>query len=159
MAYALQPLLNIRAMREDRASGELTAARQAVRKAESDLDERKRELSEFEKTREERRDRIYDAIMGRPVSRDQIDLANEGVARIDEEGALKADNVARARDELKKREDAAETARAAFVAASKNRMKIAEHRSVWVIEEAREQERREDGELEDFTGRKQDIDG
>lgn len=158
MAYALQPLLNIRVMREDRASGELTAARQAVRKAESALDDRKRELEEYEKTREERRDRIYAAIMGRPVSREQIDLANEGVARIDEEGALKTDNVARAKDELKRKEDAAEVARNAFVAASKNRMKIAEHRSVWLLEEAKEQEYRAEGELEDFTGRKQNLD-
>ena len=141
--YALQPLLNIRIMREDRASGELTAARQAVRRAEDALADRERELSEYERTREERRDRIYDAIMGRAVSREQIDLANEGVARIDEEGALKAE---------------AETARAAFVTASKNRMKIAEHRAIWVVEEAKEQELRAEGELEDFTGRKQNLD-
>ena len=40
MSYLLQPLLNIRAMREDRAAGELTAARQAVRDAEAVLAER-----------------------------------------------------------------------------------------------------------------------
>lgn len=156
--YTLQPLLNIRIMREDRASGELTAARQAVRRAEDALADRERELSEYERTREERRDRIYDAIMGRAVSREQIDLANEGVARIDEEGALKADNVAQAKTELKRKEDEAETARAAFVTASKNRMKIAEHRAIWVVEEAKEQELRAEGELEDFTGRKQNLD-
>ena len=34
MGYALQSLLRIRLMREDRASGELTAARQAVARAQ-----------------------------------------------------------------------------------------------------------------------------
>ena len=145
-------------MREDRASGELTAARQAVRTAEEALDSRRRELEEFSRTKEERRDRIYDAIMGRTVSREQIDLAQEGVARIDEEGALRTDNVHRAENELKTREAEAETARMAFIAASKNRMKIDEHRSVWIAEEAREQERRVEGELEDFAGRKQNLD-
>ena len=145
-------------MREDRASGELTAARQAVRTAEEALESRRRELEEFSRTKDERRDRIYAAIMGRAVSREQIDLAQEGVARIDEEGALRADNVLRAQSELKTREAEAETAREAFIAASKNRMKIDEHRAVWIAEEAREQENRAEGELEDFTGRKQDLD-
>ena len=145
-------------MREDKASGELTAARRAVRSAEAAVEDRRRELAEFERTRDERRDRIYDTIMGRPVSRDQIDLAQEGVARIDEEGALKADNVVRAESELKKREDEAEAARANFVTATKNRMKIDDHRAVWQTEAAKEEEHRVEGELEDFTGRKQNLD-
>ena len=158
MAYLLQPLLNIRVMREDRASGELTAARQKVRTAEETLDDRKRELADFESTKEERRDRIYDAIIGRTVNRDQIDIAQEGVARIDEEGALRLDNVHQAEGELKKRQTEAEAARAVFIAASKNRMKIDEHKSVWRENEAKEAEARAEIELEDFTGRKQNLD-
>ena len=158
MAYLLQPLLNIRVMREDRASGELIAAKRAVRTAEDAVEDRKRELSEFERTKEERRDRIYAAIIGRPVSREQIDLAQEGVARIDEEGALRLDNVHQAESELRKREAAAEQARTAFVTATKNRMKIDEHKSVWLKMESAEEEYRAEGELEDFTGRKQDLD-
>jgi len=158
MAYALQPLLNIRVMREDRASGELVATKQAVRSAEEAVAERKKELSDFERTKEERRDRIFDSIMGRPVSREQLDLAKEGVARIDEEGALRLDNVRQAEGELAKRLSAAETARTVFVTASKNRMKIDEHKYVWRAEEAREQEFRAECELEDFAGRKQNLD-
>ncbi len=157
MSYTLQPLLKIREMREDRATGELTAARQAVAAAVSALEDRKRELAEFEETKDERRDRIYAAIMGRTVSRERIDMANEGVARIDEEGALKADNVSRAKDELMKREQAAEAARLNLNLATKNRMKIDEHKAVWIAEEAAEQEHLAEGELEDFTVRKPEI--
>ena len=158
MAYLLQPLLNIRVMREDRASGELTAARRAVRTAEEALDDRKRELADFESTKEERRDRIYDAIIGRAVNRDQIDIAQEGVARIDEEGALRLDNVRQAEGELRKKQAEAEAARAVFITASKNRMKIDEHKSVWRENEEKEVEARAEIELEDFTGRKQNLD-
>ena len=158
MAYLLQPLLNIRAMREDRASGELTAARRAVRTAEESLEDRKREFADFERTKEERRDRIYDTIIGRPVSRDQIDMAQEGVARIDEEGALRLDNVRQAESELRNRQAAADTARTAFIIASKNRTKLDEHKAEWVFEETKVDELRVEGELEDFTGRKQNLD-
>ena len=85
-------------------------------------------------------------------------IAQEGIARIDQEGAIKADNVAQAKQDLKKREEAAETARSLFVLATKNRMKIDEHKAVWVAEEKKENEFRAEIELEDFTGRKQDDD-
>ena len=145
-------------MREDRASGELTAARRAVVAAQDALEAREGELRAFNETKDERRDRIYDAIIGQTVSRDRIDIANEGVARIDEEGALKADNVAQAKTELKRREEAAEAARAMFVLATKNRMKIDEHKAVWLAEEAKEQEFRAEIELEDFIGKKLNAD-
>ena len=156
MGYELQSLLRIRFMREDRASSELTAARQAVALAQEALDARKRELAEYARTREERRDRIYATVMGRPVSREQLDLVQEGVARIDEEGALKADNVTRAHGDLKTREEAAAVAHGNFIAASKDRMKIDEHKAEWLIRDAKEQEARAECELEDFIGRKQE---
>ncbi len=157
MSYFLQPLLKIRLMREERASGELTAARQAREAAETALEARRNDLARYEETREERRDRIYAAIIGQPVSRDRIDLAAEGVARIDEEGTLKADNVKRAEAELRKCVEQESEARSRFNLATKERMKIDEHRSAWVAEDAAEQERRAEGEMEDFTGRKVEI--
>lgn len=144
-------------MREDRATGELTAARQALAAAQEALAARQRDLAEWESTKEERRDRIYDAIIGRKVSRDQIDLATEGVSRIDEEGVLKADNVKRAEGAVREKADAAEVARMNLTIATRNRMKIDEHRAVWLAEDAAEQEARAEGELEDFVVRKEEI--
>ena len=157
MAYALQPLLRIRVMREDRASGELTAARQAVAVAEAALEDRKRELVDYERTKEERRDRIYATIIGRAVSRDSLDLAQDGVARIDDEGILKADNVKRAEVVLNEKMSLADTARRNLNIATKNRMKIEEHRAVWIAADIAEQEHRAEGELEDFMVRKPEI--
>ena len=157
MPYALQPLLRIRTMREDRATGELSAARRDLAEAESALEARRHDLAVYEETREERRDRIYDSIIGRAVSRERIDLANAGVARIDEEGAIKADNVARAEAERKKRKEAVDIARRELALAMKNRMKIDEHKSIWIAADAAAQENRAEGELEDFVVRKPEI--
>ena len=152
MVYVLQPLLSIRQMREDRATGELSVARRERAAAEATLEERRKDLARYEETKEE-----YDAIMGRPVGRDQIDLAAEGVARIDEEGVLKADNVKRAEADVKTCADREGAARQRLNLATKERMKIDEHRAVWLSEEAAEQEARAEGELEDFTVRKLEI--
>ena len=157
MAYMLQPLLRIRLMREDRAAGELTAARRSREAAEAVLEERRNDLAKYEETKEERRDRIYAAIIGQTVSRDRLDLASEGVARIDEEGVLKADNVKRAEADVKERLSQENEARQRFSLATKERMKIDEHKSIWMLAEAAEEERRAEGELEDFTVRKEEI--
>ena len=154
MAYALQSMLRIRAMREDRAATELTAARREVTRAQERLVQRKDDLKEYEATKDARRDRIFEAVIGRAVSMEDLDLAREGVARIDEEGILKADNVVQAEADLQKCKDNAETSRMAFVFASKNRMKITEHRAIWEAEEAADAEYRSEMELEDFTGKK-----
>ena len=53
MAYALQSMLRIRAMREDRAATELTAARREVTRAQERLVQRKRDLEEYEATKGE----------------------------------------------------------------------------------------------------------
>lgn len=157
MAYMLQPLLRIRLMREDRAAGELTAARQSREAAEATLVERRNDLAKYEATKEERRDRIYSAIMGVAVSRDRLDMAFEGVARIDEEGVLKADNVKRAEADVKERMSQEDAARQRFNLAIKERMKIDEHKAIWLRAEAAEEERRAEGELEDFVVRKEEV--
>lgn len=157
MAYALQPLVRIRTMREDRAQVELVAARRELAAAEAAVAARRRDLATWEATKDARRDRIYATVMGRPVSRDQLDLANEGVARIDEEGALKADNVVRAEAERRARAEAADAARAKLNRMTKDRMKIDEHKAAWTVEDARAQELRAEGELEDFNVRKEEV--
>ena len=145
MGYALQSLLRIRAMREDRAAGEMTAARQVVAAAQETLAARRRDLAQYEATREERRDRIFETVIGRAVTLDQLDLAKEGVARIDEEGILKADNVRQAEAKLHESEAAETVAREKFNLATKNRMKIDEHKAVWLDEERKEEEARAEG--------------
>ena len=156
MPYLLQPMIRIRQRREDAAGAALVVARTEERAAAKTLEERKEELAEYERTKEERRDRVYAAVMGRPCSMEELDMAREGVSRIDEEGILKADNVARAEGVLHEKEEASAAAQSALNLAIKNRMKIEEHRAAWVEEDRREQERNAEFELEDFTGRKQD---
>ncbi len=154
MAYALEQLLTIRNRREDRARGELQTARQAVSQATRDLEDRRAAWAEFEATKEDRRDRIYEQVIGHSLKREDLELAREGIARIDREGVLKADNVVRAREILAQKEAEAEKAKDAYIVTAKDRSKISEHKADWQREEMREAEYRQDIELEDFTGKK-----
>ena len=154
MAYALDSLMKIRVRREDAARSELTAARMRMSEAQRELNARKEEFRLYEETKDERRDRIYAAILGRTLRSDELEMAREGVSRIDEEGTLKADNIVRAEGVLREREKEVEVAREGFVFATKNRMKIDEHHASWLKDVAVEDDRRQEIELEDFTGKK-----
>lgn len=158
MSYALQPMLKIRVMREDKAQTALTAAKRVRAEAERALDARKADLREYEKTREERRDAIFNAVMGRVVSKDSIEIMQEGVARIDEEGILLQDNVTRARDMVTEKTNLENEAHDFYRQASKNKMKIEEHRAIWDAEDLKDREYRAELELEDFAGRKKTDD-
>ena len=154
MAYQLQSMLKIRSMREDRAQTELAGARRQRDAAQQDLDAKAETLSRFEETKEERRDRIYDAVIGRVVKMDDLDDARSAVTRIDEEGLMLEEAKDKAATELVKREEIAEGARVRHVVALKDLSKIEEHRKAWEEEDRREAERRADAEMEEFTGRR-----
>lgn len=158
MAYALNDMLKIRAMREDRAGTELTGARRARAAAERVRDERAETRRRFDATKDERRERVYDAVMGRVVSMDDLDRARAAVTRIDEEAMLLAEAERQAQDELTKRDQAAEAAHVRFVAASRKKAKIDQHRLAWEQEDRRMQEMRADAEMDEFTGRRMTAD-
>ena len=154
MAYALESMLRIRKMREDRASEALVAARHAQEKAATELRRRERKHGDWLETKEERRDRVFAPIMGVPVTRDDIDIVRETVSGIDEEGILLHDGVVRAKSELETRVKESEQARARHIVAMRDHEKIEQHKSVWREEDRRAQEYAADAELEEFTGRK-----
>ena len=154
MAYALESMLRIRVMREDRAGKDLVAARHAREVAQVELDARKRKLDAYAQTKEERRDKVFDTILGRPVPRDEIDRVRSAISQIDEEGVLLTDGVHRAEADLEAKGQEADKAHGRFIAAVKERAKVSQHREIWAEEERRMQEMRADAEMEEFTGRK-----
>ncbi len=154
MAYALQSMLKIRIMREDRAQTELTGARRARAAAEEELEHKKDDRREYERTKDERRDKVYDAVIGRVVKMDDLDKARDAVTKIDEEGVLLEEAERKAKVVFDKRDEEAEGARVRYVVATKNLAKIEQHKLAWEEEDRKMQEMRADAEMEEFTGRK-----
>ncbi len=154
MAYALESMRKIRAMREERAGTELTGARRARAAAEAAHDEKVQTLETYARGKDARRDRIYDAVMGRPVTRDDLDRAREAVTRIDEEGVLLEAAEREAQATLDTRDREAQAAKVRYGVAARNKAKIDQHRLAWEAEDRKLQEQRADLELEEFTGRR-----
>ena len=158
--YALQSMLNIRLMREDRAQADLIAAKAVRSEAERELGRRAEDRLAFERTKEERRDRVYDAVIGRTVKMDELDRVRTAVSRIDEEGVLLAEAERKAEIAFKEKDAAAESARVGLALATRNKTKIEQHRAVWEEEDRRMRERLADAEMDEFAEvrRRNDID-
>lgn len=154
MRYPLQSMLKIRLMREDRAGSALTTARLARKQAADELDARHRDRARYLETKDARRDRIYEQVLGKPVRMEALDDVRTAVTRIDEEGILLERAEQEAVDVLKKKEHEAETARVEFVGATRNRMKIDEHRNLWLAEQHIAEERAADAEMDEFPGKR-----
>jgi len=153
MAYALQSMLKIRGMREDRAQTALAVARHARDVAEQALEERREKRRQYDETKEPRRDRIYAAVVGRVVSRQDLELAREAVTQIDEESMLLHQDEEHAAEEHRTKERLADEAHGTYVAAAKEKAKIEEHRKIWEDEDRRQREMLADAEMEEFSGR------
>lgn len=154
MSYALESMLKIRRSRLDKAASALTQARAERNAAAAVLREREDSLSAYNKTREERRDRIFGAILGRRVRLGDLDMARNAVSKIDEEGMLLEEARRKAIEELEKAAKNAETMRIKFVSATKDKTKVELHKESWLEEERRRQEIAEDYEMEEFSGRR-----
>jgi len=154
MAYALQSMLKIRGMREDRAQTALAVARHARDIAERALEERREKTRAYDATKEPRRDKVYAAVLGRVVSRQDLELAREAVTRIDEESMLLHQDEEHAAEEHRAKERMADEAHGVYVAAAKEKAKIEEHRKLWEEEDNKQREALADAEMEEFAGRK-----
>lgn len=151
MAYALQSMLKIREMREDRAQAELIGAKALRAQAEKELQRCADRRRQYEEAKEERRDRVYAAVIGRTVKMDDLDKARDAVTRIDEEGILLAKAEHEAEDVFKQKDAAAEAARAVLSAATRNKEKIVQHRLIWEEEDRRLREMQADAEMDEFA--------
>jgi len=153
MAYALQSMLRIRGMREDRAQTALAVARHARDIAERALDERREKRRQYDETKEPRRDELYGAVVGRVVRRLDLELVREAVTQIDEQSMLLHRDEEQAAEEHRTKQRQADEAHGVYVAAARERAKIEEHRKIWEEEDRKQREMLADAEMEEFTGR------
>ena len=149
-AYPLAALLTVRRYREESAKRRVRGAEIAVREAEENVEKKQRELDEFRVWRRQEEDRRYEAIMNVPLSLEKLEMFKAGLARLADEEHAREQAVLSARKEVEQRRVELEGAKAAAKTASKNTSKIEAHRDLWKEDAKKEEERREDLELEEF---------
>ena len=152
--YPLAPLARVRQLREEAAATDYSAREKALAAARQETLARRKALEDYLVWRKNEEERRYLEILGKELAGKDLDTFKSGLADLREkdnvlmeavEEALKAEEEA-----ARRRDEAAETLKRR----RKDKEKIDEHRKILRVGEAREAERREDLEMEEFTGAK-----
>ena len=150
--YPLAPLSRVRQLREESAATEYAAREKIVLAARQETQARRKTLKEYVAWREEEEDRRYREILGQELSRKEMDAFKAGVANLQEKENVLTEAVEEA---LKAEEEAAryrDESAQILKLCRKDTRKIDEHWEIWRVGEARELDRLENLEMEEFTG-------
>jgi len=152
--YPLALLARVRQKREDAAAGEYSAREKAHLAAIAETLARLKALEDYLAWRKEEEDRRYQEVLGKEMTRREMEKFKAGIAALREKDNILLEALQEARraeeEAGRLKDEAAETLRQC----RKDAEKINSHQEIWEAGEAREAERREDLEMEDFTRRK-----
>ena len=148
--YPLEALLSVRQYREELAKRLVRSAETALREAEQNIEEKKTALENFKIWRREEEERRYDAIMNVPMPMEKLDAFKASLAMLAAEENLHEEAVRQAENEREKRRKELDTAKSSAKTASRNTSKIQAHKDIWKEDARKENERKEDLELEEF---------
>ena len=153
-AYPLALLARVRQKREEGALAEYAARERALTAAREETRARRKALEDYLVWRKEEEDRRYQEVLGKEMPRQMMDEFKAGIAALRERDNVLMEALEEARqaeeEAARKKDEAAE----ALKQCRKDKEKISAHQEIWKAGEAREAERREDLEMEEFTGAK-----
>ena len=152
-AYPLQPLLSIRAFREDAAKREAEFRRSATERAGQALAECRQEHETYAAWRPTEEKALFGRIQNREIPLSTVESFKQNVLilRAREQELLEA--ICHAEKELEAAKIAEDAASAACRQTSREKLKIMEHCEIWSAEDVVRRERASEAELEEFQGR------
>jgi type III secretion protein O len=157
--YPLAPLFRVRRLREEAAGTEYSAAEAALLEARKKVAEGEKALAEYLRWREEEEERRYQSALFSEMDRKDLEAFRAGLAALrDRENSLREELALKKKAE-EEASQARDRAQENLLRARRNTEKIRTHREIWSAVEAREAERREDLEMEEFSGTRNRDDG
>jgi len=149
--YPLASLGRVRQLREETAAAEYSAREKALAAAKRETLARRQALEDYLAWRQEEEDRRYRGVLGRELSRRDMDEFKAGVAALREKDSILLEALEKARraeeEAARSRDEAAETLKQR----RRDKLKIEAYREIWAAAEAQEAERREDLEMVEFA--------
>jgi type III secretion protein O len=152
-SYPLHTLLRVRVLREDNSIRALKAAEAARDAARIRVAEKEKALDEYRAWRKEEVERRYLKIMLQKLSLDELDKFHAGLRRLKDREISLEEELENARAALREAGAKVEEAKKNFLQAHKDTQKILGHRDIWLQEQAGEDLRADDLEMEDFSGK------
>jgi len=150
MKYVLQDLLRVREFRETAAGSEVKKKKSRFDHAQRTVTEKEKALSDYHTWRLEKEDSLYDEIANRLVTLKDLDDLKMNIALLREKETALENDLLEAQKALNLAAEELEEAKDAFRLAIREKRKIEEHKTIWIGEAVKEEERAQDKEMEEF---------
>ncbi|MDR1546863.1 MAG: YscO family type III secretion system apparatus protein [Deltaproteobacteria bacterium] len=150
-AYPLAALLSLRALRLEAADKAVQAAERAAAAAAAEEERRALELARWRLFRQEETERRWAALLGIGQTLGQLDDFRAGLGELSRQELALAEALEEAAQRTAARRAELAAARQARLALNQAKEKLERHRELWADEEAKEQQRLESLEMEEFA--------
>jgi hypothetical protein len=148
MAYSLEKLLDVRALREDKARHHLARVKTELAGARMQKEQKHKELVDYRRWRAKEEKRLFGVLKSKQASSHDLLLFNDIADTLRQNQAAKARQLEEAGQAVEKAEENLAEARQHYVAVNRKKIKIEEHKSVWAEAQCRMEEQYEEKEME-----------
>lgn len=149
MSYPLKVVLWVRKLSEDKALHLLNVARAEEKRAREEVTTREKELADYVAWCFAEEERLYKAILGKPVSHKTILFTREQISWNSSQQVKYERKVDEARADLRLKEGAVAQALEHYQKMSREVFKLEQHRSEWMLQAARIEENIQENEIEE----------
>ncbi len=150
MKHVLDDLMGVREYRERSAGTELCARKAECREAEEAETGKRKELADYGTWRRGKEETLFRRVANRLVRTGDLEAFRHGVRFLREREAALEEELAKAEKARRAAQEKVDKARDAYFLAFREKRKIEEHRNAWREERARELERRDEREMEEY---------
>lgn len=150
MKGVLENLMGVREFRERSAGRELCARKAEHREAEGIEARKRKDLAEYRLRRKKKEETLYRRVMNRPIQAKDLEDLRLRVRFLREEEIALGERLLEAEKARREAGEKVERARDLYFLSVREKQKIEEHRNVARDEGAREIERLEEKELEEY---------
>ena len=150
MKYQLEDLLRVRFIREEAARREVAQAKRRLEEAREELEKRKKQLKEYHEWRIKEEDRHYQKVHRKKVKHLKINQLKAEMAWMKKDEIKHEKNVDKAKEKCQEEEKKLEEARGIHFQTLRQLQKMQEHKRIWKLQSAKDREKAEDKETEEF---------
>jgi hypothetical protein len=149
MPYPLEKMLTVRTHRENKKLNHVVQCKEQVKQAETVKRQKEQELSSYRQWRPMEEKRLFDHLQQAPANVHDVMYFTDTVNTLREKQIQKAHRVQEALNQVNSAEQALTKARRKYAEACRKKMKIAEHKEIWMEEYRIQMEQKEENELEE----------
>lgn len=150
MTYILEKILTVREHRENKSLNHMMKCKQEVRRAVIRQHQKKKELHDYHQWRQLEEGRRFDNLKQKPANVHDVMYFTDTINTLRREQDAKARRVHDASKQVASAENTLKEARQHYAQACRKKMKITEHKKIWMEDYHRQAEQQNENESEEI---------